>query len=174
MTNTFKVADIEISLFKSTEDAAKHILNSFFINRKPLSAVAMNPEKVVSIYDSVELKEIISSFNIKYVDGSGLAFLIGQKLNTKITRIAGCDLWEELMVQSGKANSKVFLIGADTDTLNKTVEKLKKQHKVNVVGAMDGFNYSESEFIKRLKKSKPDIVSVALGSPKTRKFYKSM
>tara|TARA_Y100001980_G_C14533278_1_gene309513 strand:+ start:248 stop:970 length:723 start_codon:yes stop_codon:yes gene_type:complete len=170
MNDTCKIAEIEINLYKSAKDAASQILNSFIINRKFLSAVAMNPEKVVSLYDSPELKRIISNFNIKYVDGSGLAFLIGQKIYKKVPRIAGCDLWEELMVESGKRKLKVFLIGADLDTLRKTEKKLRDIYKVDIVDTMDGFSHSEDEFIDRLKKVKPDIVSVALGSPKQEKF----
>ena len=84
--------------------------------------------------------------------------------------MAGCDLWEELMVESGKRKLKVFLIGADLDTLRKTEKKLRDIYKVDIVDTMDGFSHSEDEFIDRLKKVKPDIVSVALGSPKQEKF----
>ncbi|WP_261383667.1 WecB/TagA/CpsF family glycosyltransferase, partial [Vibrio cyclitrophicus] len=77
-------------------------------------------------------------------------------------RIPGCDLWLELMKGSAPLNVPVFIVGAKPEVNQQTVDKLKQEHKVNVVDACDGYFKDEAELIHKIKESQAKVVTVAL------------
>jgi UDP-N-acetyl-D-mannosaminouronate:lipid I N-acetyl-D-mannosaminouronosyltransferase len=134
----------------------------------PGSAIAINPEKIIKAREDALIKEILLSASIRFADGIGVVRTLTRKSGKKVTRIPGCELWEEVMKKAGLHQLPVFLIGAKPDVIEQTKEQLAKQYQVNICGYQDGYFNSdqEGELIDRLVKLKPSIVSVALGSPR--------
>lgn len=131
--------------------------------------VAINAEKVLTAEADPAVYQLINAAEYKYADGISLVRSIRKKYpQAKVSRIAGADLWEALMERAGREGTPVFLVGGRAATLAQTVDKLKTQWKVNIVGSQDGFFTPDERdaLFRRIKASGAKLVTVAMGSPR--------
>lgn len=162
------IAGLPIDCFKSMEQ----ITNYIFQHGAGKTAVAINPEKILASLEDINVKKAILNSDIRYLDGIGAVKVAESKLGIKLVRIPGCELWESLMEEAGRRQSSVFLIGSTSDVVVKTKCKLELQYSVNVVGFSDGYFKDDKLVIKNLLRLQPDIITVAMGSPRQEIFMK--
>jgi UDP-N-acetyl-D-mannosaminouronate:lipid I N-acetyl-D-mannosaminouronosyltransferase len=129
------------------------------------SAVAINPEKVLTAMRRPDIAAVISAADIRYADGIGVVKVMRRRLNKAVQRIPGCELWQQLMLRAATFNVPVFIVGAKPEVNQQTAAKLRAQ-QVELVGAIDGYFKDEAALIAQIKQSGARIVSVAMGSPK--------
>lgn len=137
----------------------------FFINNISNKGytVAINAEKILNYRSNNELKEIIDGSIFPYPDGAGavisLKWLHGmkaEKINMPILALEHCNT----------NYIKTFIAGADEASHRKAITKIKNIYpNINLVGNMHGYN-KEPEIIQNIIRSKPDLILLALGSPK--------
>lgn len=161
------IGGIDVDCFNNLLEATEYILENCLSTATV--AVAINPEKIMMYRQSSEIAKIIDSANLRYLDGMGAAFAASKKLNKKVNRIPGCELWESLMIRSTAHKSPVYLIGSSKEVLAATVNKLGKLG-VNIVGSHDGYYKNESDVINDIIFKSPKILCVALGSPRQEVF----
>lgn len=156
---------------------------SAFINKKALAdhlrltefkgiLVAMNAEKILK--NDVNLKKLVNS-NLGYTDGIGAVWALKKK-GLKSGKIAGVELWLEIIKQNYMSKA-FYLIGSKREVINLTVERLIKEYPgINIVGYNDGYLKDGDQFkiLKDFKSLKPDIVFVAMGSPKQEFFMQEL
>ena len=128
--------------------------------------VAVNAEKILH---STPQTEAIINGNIGYCDGVGAVKAMHQRGYKEVKKIAGCELW--LKIISKYASTKTFyLVGGKQEVIEETVEKLHRDYPgVNIVGYRNGYIKTEQErqqLISQIEAQKPDVVFVAMGSPK--------
>lgn len=144
--------------------SAKQLLE-FADARKGL-LVAVNAEKVMKATE--ETRGIINN-NIGYADGAGVMVAMHKKGHPEAVRIAGADLWLEIVKASYKEKT-FYLIGGKQEVIDDTVAKLKAQFpEIKIVGYRNGYIKTEEErkaLIDDVAKKRPDVVFVAMGSPK--------
>lgn len=131
--------------------------------------IAINAEKMLAVEDDAQVRERISAAEFKYADGISVVRSIRKKNpQAEISRVAGADLWEALMARAGAEGTPVFLVGGKPDILAQTVDKLRRQWNVNIVGTQDGYFPAESRqaLFERIRDSGAQIVTVAMGSPR--------
>lgn len=150
---------VEVYPFTNADD-----LISFADRRKGI-LVAVNAEKILNATDVT--RDIINS-NIGYCDGHG-AVLAARQKGAEVNKIAGCELW--LKIVDRFHDSKTFyIIGATPEVHAATVEKLKTLYPdIRIVGNRDGYLADDSQrqaLIDDVADKKPDVVFVAMGSPK--------
>lgn len=135
-----------------------------YIKDKKKILIAINAEKILS-QESL-IKEIIND-NIGYPDGIGAVMALRRKgIHTE--KIPGARLWIEIIKKYWKEKS-FYLIGSTQEIIEKTVESLKIQFPgIQIVNYRNGYFERKdlSKIIRDLKKKKPDVVFVAMGSPK--------
>lgn len=140
-------------------------LIDFADNRKGI-LVAVNAEKIIKANDTTIP---IFNNNIAYLDGSGPVLAVRQKGFKDAIKIAGCDLWLEI-VRRFHATKTFYVIGASPEVHKQTMEKLRVDFPdIRIVGHRDGYLKDEGErrsLINDVAEKKPDIVFVAMGSPK--------
>ena len=107
--------------------------------------VAINAEKVM--HATEETRRIINA-NIGYCDGSGPVLALRQKGYGDVCKVAGCDLWL-LIVRRFHASKSFYIVGASDEVNRRTVSDAEKQALLDDVAA-----------------KRPDVVFVAMGSPK--------
>lgn len=129
------------------------------------SAIAINPEKILTAMENPAILEVIQQADIRYADGIGVVKVMRKRLRRHVERIPGCELWQELMVRAATYQTPVYLIGAKPEVLAATKQKLLAQG-VNVVGTTDGYFKDEAALINAVKQSGARFVSIAMGSPK--------
>lgn len=163
------VGSIKVMAFKSMDELLERVFDSK--NQVvPGIAIAINPEKVIKCTENLGAQNAVLSASIPYADGIGVVRLLERKLKKKLVRIPGVDLWYEIMVLAGKWQSRVYLVGSTEETVDKCALQLKTELNVNVVGAYSGYFDDSCEVIARIKEAKPEIITVAMGSPKQELF----
>lgn len=127
--------------------------------------IALNSDKLY--YSQQRLKDIINA-NIGYCDGVGAVWALERKGVKGAVKIAGCDLWLEIIKRYPGA--KYYLVGAEQQVIDKVVEKLHVEYpEMDIVGFRNGFFKSDQEkdvLVKDICEKRPDFVFVAMGSPK--------
>lgn len=129
------------------------------------SAIAINPEKVLTAMREPALEQVIRASDLRYADGIGVVKVMRQRLKQPVKRIPGCELWQQLMLRAAEFNVPVFIVGAKGSVNQQTADKLRAEN-VQLVGAVDGYFSDEALLIEQIKQSGARIVSVAMGSPK--------
>lgn len=128
--------------------------------------VAVNAEKVTKATD--ETRAIVNN-NIGYADGAGVVVAMHKLGHSDAVRIAGCDLWLDIIRESYKEKT-FYLVGGKQEVIDETIAKLKREFEgINIVGHRNGYIKTEEErkaLIKDVVEKKPDVVYVAMGSPK--------
>jgi UDP-N-acetyl-D-mannosaminouronate:lipid I N-acetyl-D-mannosaminouronosyltransferase len=141
----------------------KEELLKFIVNKKKI-LIAMNTEKILST--NQELQAIIND-NIAYPDGIGAVMALRRK-GVKASKMPGAYLWRDIVKEFCQTKS-FYLIGSTKEVINSTVQKLEKEYpKIKITGFRNGYFDSNkfAEVTEDIKAKKPDIVFVAMGSPK--------
>ncbi|MBK4727822.1 lipopolysaccharide N-acetylmannosaminouronosyltransferase [Pantoea agglomerans] len=131
--------------------------------------VAINAEKVLTAEADAAVYQLIDAAEYKYADGISIVRSIRKKYpQAQVSRIAGADLWEALMERAGREGTPVFLIGGKPPVLAQTIDKLRRQWNVNIVGSQDGFFTPDQRdaLFTRIRESGAKLVTVAMGSPR--------
>ena len=131
--------------------------------------VAINAKKVLTAEADAAVYQLIDAAEYKYADGISIVRSIRKKYpQAQVSRIAGADLWEALMERAGREGTPVFLIGGKPPVLAQTIDKLRRQWNVNIVGSQDGFFTPDQRdaLFTRIRESGAKLVTVAMGSPR--------
>lgn len=162
--DSVKIGPVEVSAFRDMTQLLEFIINEqgqVFAG----SAIAINPEKILTAMKNDAINAVIQQADIRYADGIGVVKVMRKRLKRQVQRIPGCELWQELMKRAATYHVPVFIVGAKPEILEQTRAKLVQQG-VTVVGAIDGYFKDEAQLIEQIKQSGARIVSVAMGSPK--------
>ena len=159
-----KVGPVQVAAFSDMQQLLEFIVQqdaTVFAG----SAIAINPEKVMTAISTPQIAQVIAQADIRYADGIGVVKVMRKRLGYKVQRIPGCELWQQLMLRAAQFQLPVFIVGAKAEVNQQTAAKLRQQN-VNLVGAVDGYFSDEAALIAQIKQSGARIVSVAMGSPK--------
>ncbi len=136
--------------------------------------VTINPEMIETARKNPDFSTLLSNAELVVPDGIGVE--IGLKiLGHKIKRIPGIELGKALIIKFSKENRSVAMVGAKAEVIDLAIKNLKSEvENLNVVYSHDGY-FSESEpILSDLVNANPDLVLVALGSPKQEFFINSL
>lgn len=158
-----------VSCFQiETVDIAKNYIKSLIANNQGGYSTAINAEKIMMYSKDTQMKEILDNSILPVPDGSGA--VIGMKFLYGVSCIR-LDLPKTIFELADDEKYNLFILGSSEDINKKAVEELKiKYPNINIVGRHNGYFDDENTIINLLKDLKPQIVMVALGSPKQEKF----
>lgn len=136
--------------------------------------VTINPEMISAAQKNSDFAEIINSAELVVADGIGVE--IGLKiLGYKVKRIAGIDLGKALVEKFTASGKSVAMIGAKPGIVDSAIENLSKEYKnLNVVYSHDGYFDNDEDIIASVISANPDLILVALGSPKQEFFIHNL
>lgn len=155
----YKIRNLYVYGFQS-----KNELIDFAVEEKKI-LVAINAEKILK--NDKKLIQLINN-NIGYPDGIGAVKALRQKGFKKAIKIPGVELWLDIIRKKHKEKS-LYIIGSTEDVIQNCYTKLKVEFPdINILGFHSGFFNENEEMIlkEELIRLKPDIVFVAMGSPK--------
>lgn len=136
--------------------------------------VAINAEKILHATD--ETRALINR-NIGYCDGMGAMKALQQKGYKNACKIPGCELWLEI-VEHLHAEKSFYLVGGKQEVIDETVAKLKGDYPdIKIAGYRNGYIKSDDEkqaLLDEIAQKKPDVVFVAMGSPKQELLMEQM
>lgn len=128
--------------------------------------VAINAEKI--LHATYQTREIINN-NIGYCDGTGAVMALKKHGANDVVKIAGCELWLKIVEALYKENKSFYLVGSKQEVIEETVSKLKQDYEgIRIVNYRNGYLSPEEEtlLIEDIAAKRPDVVFVAMGSPK--------
>lgn len=160
----------------SFEQAIEQIVN-LIRRREGGYVVTPNVDHVVLVRSNKEFRASYDHANLVLVDGMPIVWaskLLGPPLPQKIS---GSDLIEPLMQKAAEYGFRVYLLGTKREVAERAANRLREQFPaLNIVGMDSPFidiNAAESEHqpvLEKLREAKPDVVLLALGSPKQEIF----
>ena len=128
--------------------------------------VALNAEKILH---STDTTRAIIGRNVGYPDGIGAVWALRKKGCKKVKKIPGCELWLDIVKTYYKSKT-FYLVGGKQKVIEATVTELKKEFNgIQIVNYRNGYiktAQEQKELIEDIGLKKPDIVFVAMGSPK--------
>jgi len=128
--------------------------------------IAVNAEKILHATDN---SRIIINRNLGYPDGIGAVWALRNKGVKNVIKIPGCELWLDIIKQNYKSKT-FYLIGGKQKVLDQTVLNLKTEYPgIKILNYRNGYIKTEDEeltLIEDIITHKPDVVFVAMGSPK--------
>ena len=128
--------------------------------------IAINAEKILH---ATEQTRVIINRNIGYCDGAGAQMALKQKSYKGACKIPGCELWLKIITRFYREKT-FYLVGGKQQIINETVEKLRFEYEdIQIVGYRNGYIKTDEEkrqLIDDIVEKKPDVVFVAMGSPK--------
>ncbi|MBR5436949.1 MAG: WecB/TagA/CpsF family glycosyltransferase [Muribaculaceae bacterium] len=137
-----------------------------YVDRNPSLLVAINAEKVVNADDLT--REIVNG-GIGYCDGAGAVKAVKRKGAKDAIRIPGCELWLHIIERYQKEKT-FYVVGAKKEVNDEVVAKLRTDFPdIRIVGHRDGYIRTDEErqaLIDDVAEKRPDVVFVAMGSPK--------
>lgn len=161
------VGGVPVSPFDSLAACAQRILADVHSGAGGF-AIAINAEKVVTCNSDRNVQETIERATLRYPDGAGVVVAMRLK-GVRSTRVAGADLWLEILRQAHGQKLSVAVIGAKPEVLTATQRRLETDFPhVTVLVARNGYDGTRDldALTHELATQKPDLVFVALGSPK--------
>ncbi|MBI9016862.1 MAG: WecB/TagA/CpsF family glycosyltransferase [Phycisphaerae bacterium] len=136
--------------------------------------VAINPEKTYLSFSDAKLKEVLNQADLQICDGVGSAIAARWLTGNKVARVTGVQLFLNLMTRAERENLKVFLLGASPDANEGAYNNLLKKHpKLQIVGRQHGYYEDENTVVEHINNVKPDMLFVAMGSPRQEYWIKS-
>lgn len=136
--------------------------------------VAINAEKILHATD--QMRAIINR-NIGYCDGAGPMLALRRYGYRDVIKIPGCELW--LKIIEATYNRKTFyLVGGKQEVIEETVKKLNEEYPgIRIASYRNGYIKTDEErksLIADVAEKKPDVVFVAMGSPKQELLMEEM
>jgi UDP-N-acetyl-D-mannosaminouronate:lipid I N-acetyl-D-mannosaminouronosyltransferase len=136
--------------------------------------VAVNAEKILHATD--QIRDIINR-NVGYPDGVGAVLALKKKGIQNVIKIAGCELWLDL-VREHYADKSFYLVGGKSEVIKDTVMQLRSEFSgIQILNYRNGYFKDELEkqiLISDIVDKKPDVVFVAMGSPKQELLMEEM
>lgn len=146
-----------------------------YVDQKKGILVAINAEKI--LHATQETRSIINR-NIGYCDGYGAVMALKQKGYKDVVKIPGCELWLDLIRAMYRNGKTFYLVGGKQEVIEQTVAKLNMEFPgIRIVNYRNGYIKTDKEkadLIKDVAEKKPDVVFVAMGSPKQELLMEEM
>jgi len=153
--NTENYDELIPKVFRNIEDKKKSLV------------VAINPEKLMKAKEDPELKALLNRAEFQIPDGIGVIIASKLKKGSISSRITGIDMMDRIVREAARTGRAVFLYGAKPGVADKAAQQLKQTYPdLIVAGTQDGYESDSSKVLDTINKAQPDILFVAMGSPK--------
>ncbi len=145
-----------------------------YVEQEKKILVAVNAEKIT--HANEQTKGIMER-NVAYSDGHGAVMAL-RKRGYDAKKIPGCELWLKIIERLAPKGKSFYLVGCTQEVIEETVAKLRQQYPgINIVNYRNGYIKSEGErqaLLDDIAERKPDVVFVAMGSPKQELLMEEM
>lgn len=146
-----------------------------YVNGRKGILVAINAEKILHATD--QTRPIINR-NIGYCDGVGAVMALKKRGYNDVVKIPGCELWLKIIASLYKEGKTFYLVGGKQEVIEQTIGKLKTDFPgIQIVAYRNGYIKTDEErnaLIDDIAQKKPDVVFVAMGSPKQELLMEEM
>lgn len=168
VSSLFGIPVAKLTLSEVVQLCERHIDEN-----EPLQIGVINAAKVVKMQRDEFLNDSVMASDIILADGSSIVAASKLLRDPLPERVAGIDLMHALLESADRKHHRVFLLGASEAVSAKVEAWVKDNHPGAVVcGRADGYFNSDDEeaLAERIRESNPDMLFVAITSPKKEVF----
>jgi N-acetylglucosaminyldiphosphoundecaprenol N-acetyl-beta-D-mannosaminyltransferase len=162
-----------VELDAATMQQAVEICRRAIEGHRQLLIGVVNAAKIVNMHREAGLHDAVSATDLTLADGMAVVWasrLLGQPLPE---RVAGIDLFLELLSLADRHHYSVYLLGAEQSVLDSVEAAVRRDFPgARIVGSHHGyFSSAEEEGIaEEIRQCRPDLLFVAITSPKKEVF----
>src|SRR5690554_1512960 len=134
--------------------------------------VVVNVAKIVNMQRDPQLDASVRECDIINIDGMGVvlgARLLGHNVPE---RVAGVDLFHELLAMSARKGYSVYLLGAKDEVVGETARRVQQLYPgLKLAGYHHGYFWDDEEaMVNKVRESGAQLLFVAITSPKKENF----
>lgn len=164
----FMGCPMDISTMEETVDEIIKSVNQ----GKFIQHVVVNVAKIVNMRKDPELNDSVRACDIINIDGMGVVFgarFLGYNV---AERVAGVDLFTNLITRSEQEGLPIFLLGARDEVVSEVVRRLQRKHpNLNLAGYHHGYFWDDEEaIVNKIRESGARMLFVAITSPRKENF----
>lgn len=155
-----------------TMDEAVHLTRAALIGKRQFRIITLNPEMMVNAMEDFEFQAAINNSQLIVPDGIGIILasrFLNKNGSRNIERVPGIELAEKILEAANELGKKIAIFGGKKEVLEKLVSIFKEKYpNIEMTKTIDGYEPQEKhdEIAKEISLEKPDLVLVALGTPK--------
>lgn len=165
-----KIFDANIHLLSRVETVEKifySICSGVFLQHS-----VVNVAKIVHMQSDMDLRKSVNDCDIVNIDGMGVVWgarFLGHKVPE---RVAGVDLFHDLLAMSAQERFPVYLLGATAEVVAQTAQRVQLLYPgLTVAGYHHGYFWEDEEAMVRvIRESGARLLFVAITSPKKENF----
>jgi N-acetylglucosaminyldiphosphoundecaprenol N-acetyl-beta-D-mannosaminyltransferase len=138
-----------------------------------LSVGVVNAAKVVAMRKSEQLRQAVRDCDMVLADGQSVVWASRMLGSPLPERVAGIDLFLQLLDRAARRDYRVYFLGARPDVLQQMLAEVGRRHPgLAVAGARDGYFRTEEEpdVAAEIRRSRPDLLFLGMSSPKKELF----
>lgn len=167
------VSLFDIPIKAMTMSQALDLIDQAISISASLQIGVVNAAKVVNMYRNPALGADVLSSDIIFADGASVVWASHILRNPLPERVAGIDLMMGMLERGQNNGYRVYLFGATEEVNQKVAEQIGTDYPgVIVAGRRNGYFTAdeEEEIANDIARTKPDILLVAITSPKKEQF----
>jgi N-acetylglucosaminyldiphosphoundecaprenol N-acetyl-beta-D-mannosaminyltransferase len=138
-----------------------------------LSVGMVNAAKVMAMRADERLRSAVTGCELVLADGQSIVWASRMLASPVPERVAGIDLFQELLEQASARASRVFFLGARPPVLDQMLAHVRQRYPGLVVaGARDGYFQAgeEPDVTAGIRQSRADLLFVGISSPRKELF----
>ncbi|MEY2414997.1 MAG: N-acetylglucosaminyldiphosphoundecaprenol N-acetyl-beta-D-mannosaminyltransferase [Ilumatobacteraceae bacterium] len=129
--------------------------------------VALNAAKVVMLSKDAKLRAVVRACPVVNADGQSVVVASRLLRQPLPERVAGIDLFAELVKRSAESGRSVYFLGARDDVLDEMIRRFRTQYPdLRVAGFRNGYWNDDAEVIEQVRAVQPDLLFLAIPSPR--------
>ncbi|PID02452.1 glycosyltransferase [Sporosarcina sp. P2] len=153
--NTENYDELIPKVFENIEEGKKSLI------------VAINPEKLMKAKEDPELKALLNRAEFQIPDGIGVILASKLKKGEIRSRVTGIDMMDRVVQEAAVRGKRIFLYGAKPGVAQEAAARLQVMHpNIQIAGIQHGYEKDVKVVLDTINQAKPDILFVAMGSPK--------
>ncbi len=135
--------------------------------------VVINVDKIVKMESNPNLRAAVVDCDLINADGQPVIW-VSSLLQVRLKeRVTGIDLFDALIARCAERGFRPYFVGSRQEIVAKTVDVLKGRYpKLQLAGWRNGYWSADEEpmVVQEIKKARPDVLCMAVGSPKQELF----
>ena len=141
-------------------------------NGKFIQHVVINVAKLVNMQNDPQLDASVRECDIINIDGMGIVWgarLLGYNVKE---RVAGVDLFHELLAMGARKGYSVYILGAEEEVVGETARRVQQMYPgLKLAGYHHGYFWDDEEsLVNKVHESGAQLLFVAISSPKKENF----
>ncbi|NUR90852.1 MAG: WecB/TagA/CpsF family glycosyltransferase [Nonomuraea sp.] len=140
-----------------------------------LTIGVVNAAKVVNMRADQALRQSVLDSDLVLADGQSVVWAARMLGHRVPERVAGIDLFTELMAEGGRRGYRAYFLGATPEVLGRMLAEVRQRYPgLAVAGSRDGYFPDEDsgEVAAEIAESKADLLFLGITSPKKEIFIR--